>query len=95
MPPILNFASKELKDKVCRYVATIPAVHLIRAGRPCLTGEKVICLCITEPHAGSDVANIKTEAKKVVPWLTHELIDSDSRWQILHCKWREEMDYKR
>jgi alkylation response protein AidB-like acyl-CoA dehydrogenase len=40
---------KYLKDKVVR---------------GCLRGEKVICLCITEPYAGSDVANLKTEAKK-------------------------------
>ena len=31
---------------------------------PCLRGEKVICLAITEPSAGSDVANLKTTAVK-------------------------------
>ena len=30
---------------------------------PCLRGEKIICLAITEPYAGSDVANIRCEAK--------------------------------
>lgn len=29
---------------------------------PCLRGEKLICLAITEPSAGSDVANIQTTA---------------------------------
>jgi len=48
LPPILLFGSKYLQDKVCR---------------DCLTGKKVICLAITEPQAGSDVANLKTEAK--------------------------------
>lgn len=28
--------------------------------KPCVTGEKVICLCITEPGAGSDVAHLST-----------------------------------
>lgn len=31
--------------------------------RECLAGEKVICLCVTEPSGGSDVANVKTTAK--------------------------------
>ena len=44
LPPVMQFGSKYLQDKVCR---------------PCLTGEKVICLAITEPEAGSDVANLK------------------------------------
>lgn len=29
---------------------------------PCLRGEKLICLAITEPHAGSDVAGLQTTA---------------------------------
>lgn len=49
LPPIINHGSKYLRDKVVR--AT-------------LTGEKAICLAITEPYAGSDVANIQTTAKK-------------------------------
>eukprot|EP01080_Neovahlkampfia_damariscottae_P005334 gene5334-9143_t len=32
--------------------------------KPVLQGEKGVCLCITEPYAGSDVSNIKTTAKK-------------------------------
>lgn len=43
------FASKNIKDKVAR---------------DCLFGRKGICLAITEPHAGSDVANLTTVAKK-------------------------------
>jgi len=31
--------------------------------RPSLTGDKVACLGVSEPHAGSDVAQIKTTAK--------------------------------
>jgi predicted heme/steroid binding protein len=37
LPPILNFGSKFLKDKVAR---------------ECLMGDKQICLCISEPQAG-------------------------------------------
>jgi len=47
--PVIHFGSKYLQDKVVR---------------PCLTGQKMICLCITEPYGGSDVAAIKTTAKK-------------------------------
>ena len=49
MPPVINFGSDYLKDKVVR---------------DCLAGRKNICLAITEPSGGSDVANLKTEAKK-------------------------------
>jgi len=49
LPPVINFGSKYLQDKVVR---------------DCLSGRKFICLAITEPHAGSDVANIRTRAVK-------------------------------
>ena len=49
LPPVLHFGSEALKQRV------VP---------DCLAGRKNICLAITEPYAGSDVANIKTEAKK-------------------------------
>ena len=48
LPPVSHFGSDELKKRVVG---------------PCLRGEKVICLAITEPYAGSDVANIQCEAK--------------------------------
>lgn len=47
LPPIIAVGSKEIKDKVCRDV---------------ITGKKIICLAITEPYAGSDVANLQTTA---------------------------------
>jgi alkylation response protein AidB-like acyl-CoA dehydrogenase len=43
LPPLLNFASDELRNRIVG---------------PCLKGEKLICLAITEPWAGSDVANV-------------------------------------
>ena|SRR3990167_4713041 len=49
IPPIINFGSEYLKNLVCRDV---------------ITGKKAICLAISEPYAGSDVANIRTTAKR-------------------------------
>ena len=48
-PPIAKLGSPELKSRV------LPAV---------LSGEKISALAITEPNAGSDVANIKTAARR-------------------------------
>jgi alkylation response protein AidB-like acyl-CoA dehydrogenase len=49
MPPILAFGTEEQK----------------RAwAEPAIRGEKILCLGITEPDAGSDVAGIKTRAVK-------------------------------
>ncbi len=49
LPPILLFGSDEMKRRVA------PG---------CLRGEKFICLAITEPSTGSDVANISTTAER-------------------------------
>lgn len=48
LTPILNFGTQAQKD------AIIPAV---------LSGKKHICLAISEPFAGSDVAGLRTTAK--------------------------------
>ncbi len=50
VPPVFKFGTEEQKQ---RYLA------------PAVRGEKVFCLGITEPDAGSDVAGIKTTARKV------------------------------
>src|SRR5690348_15791064 len=47
MPPILAFGTEEQKQEWI-----VPAIR----------GEKILCLGITEPDAGSDVAGIKTRA---------------------------------
>ena len=47
MPPILLFGTEEQKQEW-----VVPAIQ----------GEKILCLGITEPDAGSDVAGIKTRA---------------------------------
>lgn len=49
LPPVLNFASQEIKREVAP---------------PVLRGEKRISLGITEPGAGSDVAQLSTTAKR-------------------------------
>ena len=49
MPPILAFGSEEQKQEW-----VVPAIK----------GEKILCLGITEPDAGSDVKGIKTRAVK-------------------------------
>jgi alkylation response protein AidB-like acyl-CoA dehydrogenase len=38
--------------------------HFHKVLRDCITGKKLICLAITEPWAGSDVANIQTTARR-------------------------------
>jgi len=64
LPPILNFASQEMKARV------VP---------PCLRGEKRICLAITEPSAGSDVANLTTTAKKTEDG-KHYIVNGEKKW---------------
>jgi len=49
-PPILKFGTEEQKQK-----------YLV----PAIAGDKIACLGITEPGAGSDVANLSTYAEKV------------------------------
>ena len=49
MPPILAFGTEEQKQEW-----VVPAIK----------GEKILCLGITEPDAGSDVSGIKTRARR-------------------------------
>jgi len=49
LPPVFNFGPDAMKKKI------VPEV---------LTGKKRICLAITEPFAGSDVASIQTTARR-------------------------------
>ena len=64
LPPVQKFGSKALQQKVVR---------------PCLMGEKVICLAITEPYAGSDVASIQCEAKLSADG-THYVVNGEKKW---------------
>jgi acyl-CoA dehydrogenase len=49
-PPVAKFGTEDLKE---RYL------------RPAIAGEKISALAITEPDAGSDVAGLKTHARRV------------------------------
>ena len=50
-----------------------------RVAGPCLRGEKIICLAITEPYAGSDVAGLRTEARKT-PDGKHYIVNGEKKW---------------
>jgi len=49
LPPIQRFGSDEMKARVIA---------------PCLSGDKIAALAITEPSGGSDVARIRTTARR-------------------------------
>ena len=54
-----------LTDMVCPLLFKVGSEDIKeRYLKPSLQGKKVGCLCITEPDAGSDVASIRTTAKK-------------------------------
>ncbi|KAF2035621.1 acyl-CoA dehydrogenase-like protein [Setomelanomma holmii] len=63
-PPLLKFASQALQDKI------FPEI---------LSGEKRICLAVTEPDAGSDVRNIKTTAEKT-PDGKYYMVNGEKKW---------------
>jgi len=62
LPPIYNHATEEVKNRV------VPR---------CLRGESAACLCITEPTAGSDVANIRCTAKLDGD---HYIVNGEKKW---------------
>lgn len=64
LPPVLNFATEAVKEKVCRST---------------LSGEKIICLCITEPGAGSDVASLSTRAQLSEDG-KHYIVNGEKKW---------------
>jgi alkylation response protein AidB-like acyl-CoA dehydrogenase len=64
LPPVMLFANKQLRDKVVK---------------PCLAGDKVICLAITEPTAGSDVAALKCTAVLNAS-KTHYVVNGIKKW---------------
>jgi len=62
LPPIIQFGSDYLKDLVLRDV---------------ITGKKSCCLAISEPYAGSDVANLQTSA---VPDGDFYVVNGQKKW---------------
>ncbi|EGR49157.1 uncharacterized protein TRIREDRAFT_121629 [Trichoderma reesei QM6a] len=63
-PPVFKFGSQALKDRIA------PGI---------LRGEKRICLAITEPDAGSDVANLTCEAKLSDDG-KHFIVNGEKKW---------------
>lgn len=64
LPPLYNYGQEALKKRI------LPQIF---------EGDKRICLCITEPDAGSDVANIKTTAK-LTPDGKHYIVNGSKKW---------------
>ncbi|KAF9426462.1 hypothetical protein BGZ94_006489 [Podila epigama] len=62
LPPIIKFGSEELKHRI------VPE---------CLAGRKTICLAITEPSAGSDVANLTTVANEAQDGY---IVNGEKKW---------------
>ena len=63
-PPLQKFASTSLQQKI------FPEI---------LSGEKRICLAVTEPDAGSDVRNIRTTAEKSADG-SHYIVNGSKKW---------------
>lgn len=66
IPPMLRFGSQELQERF------LPDF---------LTGRKRTCIAITEPEAGSDVANITTTAVKT-PDGKYYIVNGTKKWQV-------------
>lgn len=64
VPPIIKFGNKSLKERF------LPEL---------LTGRKRTCIAITEPDAGSDVANIRTVAVKSQDG-TKYIVNGTKKW---------------
>lgn len=64
IPPILSFGSEALKERF------LPEL---------LPGHARSCIAITEPQAGSDVANIQTTAKKSADG-KHYILNGEKKW---------------
>lgn len=62
LPPIIQFGNDYLKNLVLRDV---------------ITGKKSCCLAISEPYAGSDVANLQTTAKLDGD---HYIVNGQKKW---------------
>ncbi|KAI7858443.1 acyl-CoA dehydrogenase/oxidase [Circinella umbellata] len=54
-----------------------PVVNFENVVKDCLAGTKDICLCVTEPSGGSDVAGLQTEAKDMGD---HYILNGENKW---------------
>ena len=64
LPPVIHFGRPELRDRIVQEV---------------LNGDKFISLAISEAFAGSDVAGLRTTAKKT-PDGKHWIINGTKKW---------------
>jgi len=64
VPPVLFFGSDHLREMI----------------KPCITAEKLICLAISEPTAGSDVRNITTTAKTDPNDPNYYIVNGEKYW---------------
>jgi len=64
LPPVIKFGSQALKQRI------LPGMF---------SGDKRICLAITEPDAGSDVANLTCEAKLTEDG-KHYIVNGEKKW---------------
>jgi len=69
LPPVLRLGTESLKQRI------VPQ---------CLSGEKIICLTITEPGTGSDVASIQTTAELTADG-THYIVNGEKKWITNGC----------
>lgn len=73
LPPVLNYCNDiTLRDRVAR---------------ECFSGEKAICLAISEAFAGSDVAGIRTTAVKS-PCGKFYIVNGTKKW-ITNGMWSD------
>lgn len=68
LPPLIALGSTDLKMRVAPKV---------------LSGERLIALCVTEPSAGSDVANISTRARREGD---HYVVDGEKTYITTGCR---------
>ena len=68
-PPILKFGNGQLQERF------LPDL---------LLGKKRICIAITEPEAGSDVANIQTTAEKTEDG-QYYIVNGTKKWYEMWC----------
>lgn len=64
LPPVIKFARKEIAERVAR---------------ECITGQKKICLAISDPDAGSDVAGLTCTAK-LSPCGKFYIVNGTKKW---------------
>ncbi|KAF8429027.1 acyl-CoA dehydrogenase [Tirmania nivea] len=64
LPPLIKFGNEAVRKRV------VPGI---------INGERRICLAITEPDAGSDVANLTTTAEKT-PDGKHFIVNGEKKW---------------